>query len=78
MTDPTIHDHDERWDESDFDAMRSLRKAGLTYRQIAGRLGRTSRAIASALHRLKKAGRELPKGKRSRSPRKVARWTRDG
>ncbi len=75
MTDPTIHDHDERWDKSDVGALRALRKAGLTYRQIAGRLGRTSRAIAgrlgrtsraiaSALHRLKKAGREMPKGKR--------------
>jgi hypothetical protein len=64
VTDPTIHDHDERWDKRDFDALRSLREAGLTYRGIASRLGRTSRAIASALHRLKKAGREMPKGKR--------------
>lgn len=64
----TLDDHRDRWSSGDLDAMRALRAQGLTVREIATRLGRTSGAVTNKLHRLKRAGQEMPKGPEELGP----------
>jgi DNA-directed RNA polymerase specialized sigma24 family protein len=51
------HDHTERWDESDIEALIRFRHLGLTYRECSQRLGRTVPAIRSAIYRFRNSGR---------------------
>ena len=57
MADVTVHDHHDPYDEGDVAALVELRSRGLTIRECARVLGRTTGGIRSKLYRLAKAAR---------------------
>lgn len=53
----SMHDHDEKWDQSDHLALLRLVGQGASYKQIASQMGRTKGAVRSKLYRIRKAVR---------------------
>jgi hypothetical protein len=56
MENVIVHDHRDRWDEADVDALRYWLSEGLTYEQCSAHRGRTVWAVAKKAQRLRKAG----------------------
>ena len=50
-----VHDHRDPWDAADIRALLVWVDRGLTYREIADRMGRTVGAVRSKLYRLRKS-----------------------
>jgi DNA-directed RNA polymerase specialized sigma24 family protein len=56
MADATTHDHRERWDAPDVNALLAHVRAGLSNAEIAERMGRTPAAVRSKRYRLRQKG----------------------
>lgn len=56
----TVHDHGERWDDSDVASLKERLARDETYEEIAEHMGRTRTAVASKVKRLRKKGMTLP------------------
>jgi len=56
MPSSAVHDHGERWDDSDVAALKQHLASGKTHKLIAEVIGRTKVAVDSKVKRLRRQG----------------------